>query len=231
MKRTIKLLALVAMAAGVTFASCQKEENDNGGNAGNVEWVDLGLPSGLLWANCNLGATSPEEYGNYYAWGETRPKEVYSWSAYKYCTVDADGGLLTLTKYNFSADYGTPDSLFTLEAMDDAATAAFGSGARMPTSADWEELIRNTTVQWDTVNGIGGRTFTADNGNSIFLPAAGYHKDTSMELVGKSGGYWASTLSSYNPCMPEYVQFGKNGLNVLFGALRKSGQSVRAVRK
>ena len=156
MKRTIKLLALVAMAAGVTFASCQKEENDNGGNADNVEWVDLGLPSGLLWANCNLGATSPEEYGDYYAWGETRPKEVYSWSAYKYCTVDAEGDLLTLTKYNFSADYGTPDSLFTLEAMDDAATAALGNGARMPTSADWEELIRNTTAQWDTVNGIGG---------------------------------------------------------------------------
>ena len=128
MKRTVKMMALVAVAAGLAFASCQKEDSNNtaanngGSNGGTngggttVEWVDLGLPSGLLWATCNLGATTPEEYGGYYAWGETTTKEVYSWANYKYCTVDAEGGLLTLTKYITSTSfgsYGTPDNLTT----------------------------------------------------------------------------------------------------------------------
>lgn len=96
--------------------------------------MDLGLPSGLLWAEWNLGATKPEESGNYYAWGEIQPKEVYNWSNYRYCTVDSNGNV-PLTKYNTSSP-GTVDNLVVLQAMDDAATAALGNGARTPQKAE-----------------------------------------------------------------------------------------------
>ncbi|MDY6372158.1 MAG: hypothetical protein SPL12_07690 [Bacteroidales bacterium] len=84
MEKTFKFMALLAMGAALAFAAC-----GTGGGTGTetAEWVDLGLPSGLLWAACNLGASSPEEYGDYYAWGETTTKEVYNWSTYKYCTA------------------------------------------------------------------------------------------------------------------------------------------------
>ncbi len=162
MKKTLKLLALVAMMAGLAFASC-----DNlGGGTETAEWVDLGLPSGLLWAKCNLGATKPEEYGDYYAWGETDTKEVYFWETYKYCTaVDEEGWVKTLSKYNTDSEYGTPDHLTTLQPSDDVATAKLGNGARMPTETEWNELLDNTTSEWATVNGVYGRKLTAAAGD------------------------------------------------------------------
>ena len=236
MKRTIRLTALVALVAGLALASCQKEDNNsntasNGGNT-PVGWVDLGLPSGLLWAECNLGATSPEEYGNYYAWGETQPKEVYDWSTYRYCTVNDQGNLQTLIKYNTTSTYGTPDSLTTLEAVDDAATAAFGSGARMPTADEWRELIDNTTVEWTTLNGVNGRKFTAANGNALFLPAAGRCEYTNHCFVGSMGFYWSSSLELD-------TGYQKNALSFCFysdhqhmlSRSRFEGFYVRAVRQ
>ena len=244
MKRTVKMMALVAVAAGLAFASCQKEDSNNtaanngGSNGGTngggttVEWVDLGLPSGLLWATCNLGATTPEEYGGYYAWGETTTKEVYSWANYKYCTVDAEGGLLTLTKYITSTSfgsYGTPDNLTTLQAMDDAATQKLGNDARIPTQADWEELINNTTAKWTQVNGVNGCRFTATNGKSLFLPAAGNRWDNELCYAGFSGHYWSSSLvenssdGAWRFCLDE----GSQGVG---GDDRYFGFSVRAVR-
>lgn len=236
MKRTIRLSAFVAVAIGLAFGSCQKEESGktnngtNGGGQVEMEWVDLGLPSGAQWAAFNLGASAPEESGDFYAWGETETKKAYKWSTYKYCTVDAEGNLLTLTKYNTDTKYGAVDSLVTLQPIDDAATATLGAGACIPTSDDWEELLRNTTSVYDSVNGVKGRRYTAANGNSIFIPVTGYYRDTTY-VVLSSGSYWSSSLYEGNPVMPTYFQFGKSREMLLFGSARCSGTSVRAVRK
>lgn len=238
------MMAFVAMAAGLAFASCQKEDNnstannssnsgDNGGSQVATEWVDLGLPSGLLWATCNLGATTPEGYGDYYAWGETTTKEVYNWSTYKYCTADADGDLQTLTKYNTSSTYGTPDNLTTLEAMDDVATQKLGSGARMPTAAEWRELIANTTAEWTQVNGVAGRKFTAPNGKSLFLPAAGCRYGSLFGTAGSYGFYWSSSLLASllesDPNSAWYFRFHEGAQSMRYDN-RYGGLSVRAVR-
>ena len=109
------------------------------------EYVDLGLPSGLLWATCNVGATSPEDYGDYFAWGETQPKDTYEWSTYQYC----NGSYNTLTKYCSNSSYGYngfTDNLTTLLPEDDAATANWGGNWRMPTKEEFQELYNNTTV-------------------------------------------------------------------------------------
>ena len=116
--------------------------NGGGNGGGSHEYVDLGLPSGLLWAACNVGADSPEDYGDYFAWAETTTKSVYNWSTYQYCM----GTATTLTKYCSNAGYGYngyTDNLTTLQTGDDAATAQWGSGWRMPTKEEWQELLAN----------------------------------------------------------------------------------------
>ncbi len=213
--------------------SCSKDEN--GSDSTTVDWIDLGLPSGLLWNSCNLGASSPEKYGNYYAWGETTTKKDYSWKTYRYCTAGGD-----LTKYNYNSICGTVDNLTTLEAMDDAATAALGSDVHTPTRAEWDELINNTTLEWTTVKGVKGCKFTAANGNSIFLPAAGYRVDTDLEFEGgrgSSGYYWSSTLvtddlTSMDPLFAKQCgihSFEPYASVFSFGHYRSCGHSVRPV--
>ena len=192
-------------------------------------WVDLGLPSGLLWAECNLGANAPEEYGNYYAWGETTTKEVYFWNTYCYCNVDGDGNLGTLTKYNTNSDYGTIDNLTTLQAADDAATQVLGSGARTPTKEEWEELINNTTVEWTTMNGADGRKFTGSNGNTLFLPAAGDRYGSYINGLGTLGCYWSSSLLESTPSCAWNVDFFSVNLSMIC-CDRYFGFSIRAVR-
>ena len=237
MKRTIRLLAIMAMGAALAFTACGKDDdNDNNGNGGGntgtetAEWVDLGLPSKLLWAKCNLGATTPEGRGDYYAWGETATKEVYDWSTYKYCTVDAEGRLATLTKYNTSTSWGTPDNLTTLQAIDDVAAQKLGDGARMPAKADWDELLDNTTAEWTTENGVAGRKFTAANGNSLFLPAAGYRWGDELDDAGSYGLYWSSSLDADDPYGAWDFNFYSGDQRVYRDGRRNGGLSVRPVR-
>lgn len=192
-------------------------------------YVDLGLPSGLLWATCNLGANAPEEYGNYYAWGETTTKEVYNWSTYTYC----NGSYNTLTKYCDNSSYGYngfTDNLTTLQAVDDAATAALGNGARMPTADEWRELINTTTVEWTQMNGVGGRKFTAANGNTLFLPAAGYRWGSELDLAGSYGYYWSSSRDADLPFDAWSFDFYPGGQDMSYRS-RYDGRSVRAVRQ
>jgi hypothetical protein len=190
------------------------------------DWVDLGLPSGLLWATRNVGATSPEDYGDYFAWGETSPKSVYDWSTYRYC----NGGFDQLTKYCYSSFYGYngfTDNLTILQPGDDAATANYGG--RTPTIEEWQELINNTTVSWTTQNGVYGGRFTGPNGNSLFLAAAGYRWGSSLYGAGSNGYYWSSSLN--NTCSPNHAwdfDFYSYGQSV--NSNRGGGQSVRAVR-
>ena len=191
-------------------------------------YVDLGLPSGLLWATCNVGADSPEDYGDYFAWGETTPKDTYNWSTYQYC----NGSYNTLTKYCNNSSYGYngfTDDLTTLLPEDDAATANWGSGWRMPTKGEWQELYQNTTVTWTTQNGVNGRLFTASNGNSLFLPAAGGRWDGEPYDAGSSGHYWSSSLNTGHPVNAWILYFGSDYADVSYYN-RCYGQSVRAVR-
>ena len=162
----------------------------------NYDYVDLGLPSGTLWATCNVGANSPEEYGDYFAWGETEPKNDYSWSTYKYCK----GSSSTMTKYCTSSDYGTVDNKTELESSDDAATANWGADWKMPSKEQFDELINSsyTTATWTTLNGVYGRKITSkSNGNSIFFPASGVRLGTALYNCDIVGGFWSKTLASY----------------------------------
>ena len=189
-------------------------------------YVDLGLPSGTLWATCNVGAVTPEDYGDYFAWGETQPKVTYDWSTYQYC----NGSYNTLTKYCNNSDYGYngfTDNLTTLLPEDDAATANWGSDWHMPTKEEWEELYNNTTVTWTTQNGVNGRLFTAANGNILFLPAVGWNTGSPSE-IGRFGIYWSSSLFS-NPDISWTCVFNSNDCIMYFYG-RANGQSVRPVR-
>ena len=207
----------------VTFTTL----NEGGGD--EHEYVDLGLPSGTLWATCNVGADTPEGYGDYFAWGETQPKSTYNWSTYQYC----NGSYNTLTKYCSDSDYGYngfTDNLTTLLPEDDAATANWGSDWRMPTKEEWQELYNNTTHTWTTQNGVNGRLFTASNGNSLFLPAAGYRWDDELNSAGYYGDYWSSSLQTDGPNYAWDFYFTSGYTNV-GGSYRSYGQSVRAVRE
>jgi hypothetical protein len=163
------------------------------------EWIDLGLPSGLKWASCNVGATKPEDFGLYFAWGETEGytaedvtngKKTFNWSDYKWCNGSRD----TLTKYNNTSTSGTIDNLTTLEQVDDAAYQSDNS-CRMSTKADFEELTANTISTWETLNGVNGRRFTSTiNNNSIFLPANGMCFNNMVMGADENGFYLSSSL-------------------------------------
>ena len=192
------------------------------------EWVDLGLPSGTLWATCNVGALSLEEYGDYFAWGETKPKNDYSMSTYKYCKGTAN----TMTKYCKNSDYGIVDDKTELEPSDDAATVNWGNW-QMPSREQCAELFNSsyTTTAWTTMNGKNGMRITSkSNGNSIFLPAAGYRLNTSLIYAGSYGYYWSRSLNtsySYNA----YRQYFNAGNNIYTNSDdRYYGYSVRPVR-
>ena len=193
------------------------------------EYVDLGLPSGLLWATCNVGADASEEYGDYFAWGETQPKDIYNWGTYQYC----NGSNTTLTKYCNNSNYGYngfTDNLTTLLPEDDAATANWGDGWRMPTHEEFEELYNNTTVTWTQQNGVNGRLFTAANGNSLFLPAAGNRSGGELYVAGIWGYYWSSSLSTVSPLGAWYFLFDSGNFDISNIGSRYYGRSVRAVR-
>ena len=171
------------------------EKPTGNGTLNGYEWVDLGLPSGLKWATCNVGATKPEEYGDYFAWGEVEPKDYYYWDSYKWY----NGTSGTLTKYCTDSYYGTVDNKTQLELSDDAANYNWGGSWRMPTHEEQEELRTECTWEWIAQNGVYGRKVTGPNGNSIFLPAAGYRFGSSLNNAGSYGLYWSSSLLTYYP--------------------------------
>jgi len=166
------------------------------------DFVDLGLS--VDWATFNVGATKPEEYGLYFAWGETEgysdvtDSKQFAWSDYKLC----NGSSNTLTKYNNNDSYGEVDNLITLELSDDAAYVSDNT-CRMPTSGECQELISNTTTAWTSVNGVNGVQLTSKldgyTDKSIFIPAAGFVYDGSLRDVGSIGYIWSSSLSSGSP--------------------------------
>ncbi|MCQ2313424.1 MAG: fibrobacter succinogenes major paralogous domain-containing protein [Paludibacteraceae bacterium] len=189
-----------------------------------IEMVDLGLPSGIKWANMNVGATTPEGYGDYFAWGETEPKEVYDWSTY----FDTNDGGSTLIKYNNNG------GKTTLDPEDDAAHVNWGGNWRMPTKAEQDEL-RNTdncTWEWKTNyngTGVNGYLVTSKkNGNSIFLPASGCRFVSSVSDVGSYGYYWSSSLFEDYSYYAYYFYFYSVNVDWYYNN-RYYGRSVRPV--
>jgi hypothetical protein len=181
----------------------------------------LGLS--VKWASCNVGASKPEEFGLYFAWGETQgysgitDEKQFTWDEYKFGTEDS------LTKYN------NVDGLTVLELEDDAAYQSDNT-CRMPTKADFEELTANTTSVWETLNGVNGRRFTSKtNGNSIFVPAAGDCDGGSVGSVGSYGGLWSSSLDESNSRSAWYLGFGSGNVGV-GSYYRYSGCTVRPVK-
>ena len=189
------------------------------------EAIDLGLPSGTKWANMNVGASTPEDYGGYYAWGEIEEKENYSWSTYKWCNGSDD----TMTKYCTSSSYGTVDNQTVLDPEDDVAHVKWGGSWRMPTKAEQDELRNNCTWQWITQNGVNGYKVTGPNGNSIFLPAAGYRYGTEVVSRGSFGYYWSSSLYSNLSNYAYYLYFNSGHHDWYNFGSRYYGRSVRPV--
>ena len=199
------------------------------GGGVTYEYVDLGLS--VKWAKCNVGAEKETDAGLYFAWGETTgytasqvgTDKRFSWSDYKYGNSSSN-----LTKYNQS------DGKTVLKSTDDAATQIMGEGWRMPTQSEFQELIDNTDKLWTTINGVNGYKFTSKKegyqNNSIFIPAAGYCGDGSVDGVGGYGTVWSSSLYTSNPNYAWYLNFG-SGNCYMYGSYRCYGRSVRGVRK
>lgn len=195
------------------------------------EYVDLGLPSGTLWATCNIGASKPEEYGDHFAWGETQPKSEYNWGTYKWCKGSED----TMTKYCTKSEYGYngfADGKTELEAADDAATANWGSDWQMPSFEQFKELINNdyTTMEWMTQGKVPGWRITSIvNGNTLFLPAAGYSYDTTLKSAGTLGGCWGRRMGGESTAT--CLTFSSGYIRYNAAPYRFRGYSVRPVRK
>ena len=208
-------------AAGTGFG---EERSFTTQGTGDHAYVDLGLPSGLLWATCNVGADKPEDYGDYFAWGETETKITYNWSTYKWC----NGSYYNLTKYCTESEYGTVDNKTVLDPEDDAAHVNWGGGWRMPTREEMKELLDNCTWTWTTQGGKSGYRVTGSNGSSIFLPAAGYYNGGSLSNAGSYGYYWSSSLYTDYPGSA-YGLYFNSGIVYMYNGSRDYGLSVRPV--
>jgi uncharacterized protein (TIGR02145 family) len=218
------------------FCSCHAQVGKNSSSAeDNHSYVDLGLPSGTLWATCNIGANSPEEYGDYFAWGETKGyssgKTDFVWDTYRWCNDD----YREMTKYCNYSGYGYngfTDDKTELDLEDDAAYVNWGSNWRMPSLEQIEELINDvyTNSEGTSLNGVEGYKITSKaNGNSIFLPAAGYRYNSSLDSAGSYGSYWSRTLISDYPRDAGYLRFISSDIDMRSDD-RCYGRSVRPVR-
>lgn len=191
------------------------------------DYVDLGLPSGLKWAAYNVGAASPEECGGYYAWGETEEKKDYTWDTYKYF----ENSYNLVTKYCLHERNGVVDGKKVLEAGDDVANANWENIWRMPTWDEFDELCKKCTWEWTTMNEVAGYKVTGPNGNSIFLPAAGYRNEDDTHNAKSGGYYWTSSLIGSNCNGAYYLMFDNSERLKGDFARRYSGRNVRAVFK
>ncbi len=239
--------ALCLCGAMVAFAACEKnspvEEKPDGGevtdttetptepvvNANGHEYVDLGLPSGLLWASCNVGATAAEAAGSYFSWGEIEQDSNFNWGAYQWSGTSYS----SMTKYCNNAEFGLDgftDNKVVLDAEDDAAHALMGGDWRMPTKAEFDELLAECTWEWATVNEINGYKVSSKvegNENYIFLPAAGY-QSYDIQYYNERGAYWSASLDENEPYQAHYLFFDATA----YQSAKKNrycGYTVRAV--
>ena len=221
MKKQI-ILTIIALLAISVSAMAQ-------GSNQNPDYVDVGLPSGTLWATMNVGANSPEESGSYFAWGETAPKQEYEWNTYELCY----GNYGSYSVSYKMTKYGSQDNKTELDPADDAATANWGSSWQMPSEMQINELRKECSWQWTTKNGVKGYLVTSKRNNaSLFLPAAGERSYGRLENVGYFGHYWSRNLytsSSGNYSGATTLHFHPTSVHTS-SPQRRVGLCVRAVR-
>ena len=185
------------------------------------QFVDLGLPSGLLWARTNIGAPFSSDDGDYFAWGETEPKSYYAWSTYKWWGDD------NITKYN------PTDKKTTLDSEDDAATVNWGVPCRMPDSSEFEELYNECDWTWqESYNGTSGYLVTGPNGKTIFFPASSSHfDDDELYDHGWDGYYWSRSIDQlHTTYYARFLMFNKGNVKPkIYGSFRPNGLTVRPV--
>ncbi len=200
-------------------------------NEQNNDYVDLGLPSGTLWATRNVGASTPEEYGDYFAWGETSPKQRYGWDTYNWCIINQSGGVW-LTKYCTVSDFGSVDGKTELDFTDDAAFVNWGPSWRMPTIEQMQELCEYCTGYWVLRNGVWGLLAKGPNDNTIFLPASGVRSYDTIYFLNINGLYWSRTLMSgnNNSYDGKTMGFSRSSFGAHGSSARYYGYSVRPVR-
>lgn len=209
MKKTLSVIALVAIVL-FTFTSCEKSVE----SGSKHKFVDLGLS--VKWATCNVGAETPEAYGDYFAWGEIQSKESYEWETYVYG--------LELKKYN------KKDSIIVIDAVDDVATVTWGDDWRIPTKEEQEELINRCKWRWTEQNGVYGYlVMSTINGNSIFLPAGGHKNKAQINKAGESGFYWSSSLHESSRGSATIMYFYSKKMEQTINN-RYIGASIRPVR-
>ena len=223
--RTMKkifIITLAAMFLGTAGNAKSKVTEESSTSTDIVEAVDLGLS--VRWANMNVGAMKITGYGTYFAWGETKPKEYYSWNTYAWSKGDTQ----------FLTKYSKEDRKTQLAPSDDAAQANWGGKWRMPTVDEFEELITKCTWEWTTMDGVNGyKVSSKKTGNSIFLPITGCRFYGDTQFRGIKGIYWTSTLYTGNPNKAWCLEFNFSDINVHYGDLssnRFSGRCIRAVR-
>lgn len=218
MKRMIMTLT-AAMCAAVGYSQVQ----DINGH----DCVDMGLPSGTMWATCNIGATEPEQHGDCFAWGEVQQKMVYSWATYQH-----GKGARKLTKYCNDKEYGRDgfvDSKKVLDMEDDAANYHWGANWRIPTNTEWEELLntRYCTWSWDKERS-GYVVKSRKTGGEIFIPAVEYRGAAREGESGTRGRYWSSSLGKRNPSTAWFLDFNNDGSDAE-NVWRTCGHSIRPV--
>lgn len=218
----LALLAIMSMSFNDSSSTVSETGTING-----HEWVDLGLPSGLKWAICNVGALKPEDYGSYFAWGETSPKDEYKLENYKFRETGDSDDNLAFNKYNAISNGWTVylfsneevigrsfvDDKNKLDLSDDAARQNWGGSWRIPTNTEMNELREECNWEWTTLEGKQGYKVTGMNGKSIFLPAAGYRSGTDFIDDSSCGYYWSSSLSEYGSDLARGVYFDSEFVN------------------
>ena len=242
------ILLFIAIALPFVFISCG-DDKDEPVIPDAHEYVDLGLPSGTLWATCNIGAEKPEEYGSYFAWGETAPKDVYDWRNYKWAhwVYDTIGEhfyhVVEETWYKYYEMNWTNngvvkgDGKMELDTEDDAAYVNWGSNWRTPPLEQLQEMQEKCDWQWTKKNGVNGYLVTGRNGNTMFMPASGA-RSSDLYNDGVYAYYWSRTLCSSEKLAIEAADqsdayilfFNRWGEQLVWYDSRYEGNTVRAVR-
>lgn len=186
------------------------------------KFIDLGLPSGLLWADCNIGASTPKEFGSSFAWGEIETKTDFTWANYKFQNGSSKFSLETVF---YVSKYNSLDNKKTLLAEDDVATMKWGEKCHMPTQLDMKELCEKCIWKWES----GGCTVTGPNGNSIYLPATGRLLSNEITNKGTAGYYWTRSRSVEKPAEAYHLIMYDDSRFYNSTLLRSYGIYVRAV--